>query len=48
MHIFVVQGKTTFDVSGFLLTAKNCYYLKGCQDFEAKIPWMQGGFEGIQ
>jgi hypothetical protein len=38
MHIFVAQGETTLDVSGFLLTAKNYYYVESYWDFEAEVP----------
>jgi hypothetical protein len=38
MHIFVARGKTMLDVSGFLLTAKNCYYTEGCWDFKVEVP----------
>jgi hypothetical protein len=38
MHIFVAWGKTMLDVSGFLLTAENCYYAEGCWDFEVELP----------
>jgi hypothetical protein len=27
---FVARGKTTLDISSFLLAAKNCYYAEGC------------------
>jgi hypothetical protein len=38
MHIFVVWGKTTLNVSSFLLAAKNCYYAKGCWTLRQRYP----------
>jgi hypothetical protein len=40
MHILVLRGETTLDVSDFFLTAKYDYYAKGGWDFKAEVPWM--------
>jgi hypothetical protein len=37
MHILVPQGKTTPNISGFLLASGHGYYTEGGGDIEAKI-----------
>jgi hypothetical protein len=48
VYIFVAGSEVLFYVSGFLLTTKYWYDTKGGWNLQAEIPWMQGGFEGIQ
>jgi hypothetical protein len=48
MYVFVVRGEVMLNILDVLLIVEYCYDVKGGWDFEAEIPWMQGGFEGVQ
>jgi hypothetical protein len=38
MHIFVAQGETMLDASGFFLTVECPYYAEGGGALEAEVP----------